>query len=57
MNKMRCFSPSEQVFVIGNEIISIDWGKNGDKAVQLKARKEDNGNIVITEIKELSLQQ
>ena len=54
---MRCYDPAEQVFVIGNEIISIDWGKNGDKAVQVKARKEDNGNIVITEIKELSLQQ
>ena len=52
---MNCYNPAEQVFVIGDEIISIDWGKNGDKSVQVKARKENDGTLTILEVKELSL--
>lgn len=50
---MNCYDPSEQLFELKDKIIAIDWGKNGDKAIQVTGKKTDDGKIVITEIKEL----
>lgn len=30
----HCYDPDEQVFRLEDKIIGIDWGKNGDMAVQ-----------------------
>lgn len=51
---MFCYDPSEQSFDLKNKIIGIDWGKNGDNAVQVTARKETDGTLTVIEIKELS---
>jgi hypothetical protein len=50
---MHCYDPSEQVFNLENKVIGVDWGKNGDKAVQVTARKEKDGSLTVVEIKEL----
>jgi hypothetical protein len=51
---LHCYDPSEQVFDLKDKIIGIDWGKNGDKAVQVTARKEKDGSLTIVEVKELT---
>jgi len=50
---MYCYNPSEQVFYLKDKIIGIDWGKNGDKAVQVTARKEKDGRLTVIEVREL----
>ncbi|WP_260505892.1 hypothetical protein [Halalkalibacter sp. APA_J-10(15)] len=37
-----------------DNIIGIDWGKNGDKAIQTTMRKEEDGTLTLVEVKELS---
>lgn len=51
---MNCYDPSEQSFKLKDKIIGIDWSKNGDKTVQVTMRKEKDGSLTLTEIKELS---
>lgn len=50
---MFCYDPSEQVFNLNNKIIGIDWGKNGDKAIQTSMIKDKVGTFTIVDIKEL----
>lgn len=50
---MKCYDPAEQFFDLKDKIIGIDWGKNGDKAVQVTMKKW-RGKLVVTEIKELN---
>jgi hypothetical protein len=50
---MFCHDPSEQVFNLEDKLIGIDWGKNGDKAVQVTFVKESDGRLIVTEVKEL----
>lgn len=50
---MFCYDPSEQVFKINDTIISIDWGKNGDKAVKLTSKILNNGMICVTNVEEI----
>lgn len=50
---MHCHDPSEQVFNLKDEVIGIDWGKNGDKAIQTKMRIEKDGTYTLVEVKEL----
>lgn len=50
---MFCYDPSEQRFDLKDKIIGIDWGKNGDKAVQVTMKKEKDGKLTIEEVKEL----
>lgn len=50
---MYCYDPSEQVFKINNTIISIDWGKNGDKAVKLTSKVLTDGTICVTKVEEI----
>jgi hypothetical protein len=53
VKRMFCYEPSEQSFGLKDKIIGIDWGKNGDMAVQVTARKEKDGSLTVIEIKEL----
>lgn len=50
---MRCYDPAEQVFDLGDMIIGIDWGKNGDKAVQTTLRRNTDGTFTLIEFKEM----
>lgn len=50
---MFCYDPSEQCFNLKDKIIGIDWGKNGDKAVQITTKKEKDGSLTVIEVKEL----
>lgn len=44
---------AEQVIKIGNTILGVDWGLNGDKSVMVKAKKNKDGTLTFTDIKEL----
>lgn len=50
---MKCFDPAEQSFELKDRLIGIDWGKNGDKAIQMTLKKEEDGKLAVIEIKEL----
>jgi len=45
--------PDEQLIISGDKIIGIDWGKNGDEAVQVTLKKETGGKLIITEVRVL----
>lgn len=51
---MLCYDPPEQSFDLEDRMIGIDWGKNGDKAMQVTMKKEKDGTYTLTEIKELT---
>ena len=51
---MHCYDPSEQVFKINDTIISIDWGKNGDKAVKLTSKVLSDGTVRVIKLEEIT---
>ena len=50
---MKCYEPSEQIFNLGDKVIGIDWGLNGDKAVQVTFVKTRDDTLRVAKIKEL----
>ena len=48
---IACHDPDEQLFVLNNKVIGIDWGRNGDKPVQVTSIIEPNGTVTIEDIK------
>lgn len=51
---MNCIHPSEQVFILKDKIIGIDFGKNGDYAVQTSLRQDKDGKFTVLESKILN---